>query len=120
MNHEATRRRKKNVGGERSVTDRHKMSGTVTEEMLTTETGMIDTGITTGIKMSVTTGITLPVTTNEGRVKAIMKTGPDRVTGTKNASTKNGTLERRTTNGSRKRAPQLLNQTKAKHLPDNQ
>ena len=103
-----------------SVIGGRKISGTTTERTLTTETGRIATGITTVNDMSDTTGITPPVTTNGGRIKAIMKTGPDRVTGTKNASTKNGTLERRTTNGSRTRAHQVPNRTKAKHLTDHQ
>ena len=90
------------------------------KDMRMTETSMIDIGITTVIDMSDTTGTTPLVTNNEGRIKAIMKTGPDKVTGTKNASTKNGTLQRMTTDGSQKRAPQVLSQTKAKHLPNQQ
>ena len=84
------RKRKKNVVGERSDTNRHKMSGTVIGE--TTMTGMIDmidTRIIMGNVMSDTTGITPPVTTHEGRTTTSMKTGLDRVTGTKNISIKN-------------------------------
>ena len=92
-----------------SVTGRRKISRIATERTLTTETGRIATKITMVNITSDTTRITPPVTTNGGRIKAIMKTGPDRVTGTKNASTKNGTLERRTTNGSRTRAHQVPN-----------
>ena len=89
-----------------SITDRRKISGTVTERTLTTETGRIATEITRVNDTSDTTGITPLATTSGGRIKAYMKTSPDRVTGTKNVSTKNGTLERR----------QVPNQTKAKHL----
>ena len=83
-----------------SVTSRRKISGTTTESTLTTKTGKIVTEITTVNDTSDTTGITPPGTTSGGRIKATMKTGPDRVTGTRNATTKNGTLEMRTTSGS--------------------
>ena len=115
-----TRKRKKNVDVETSVTGQYRMSGIATEGTLMTETGTIDTGTTTMMDMSVTTGNTPPVTTDEGRSsKATTTTGLDRVTRTKNAS-RNGTLERRIT-GSRLestnwRQTRAHQQIKAKHL----
>ena len=89
LNHEATRRRKKNVGGERSATDRHNMSSIVIGETLTTGmTYMIDTGIIMDGTRD-TTGITPPVTTHEGRITVSTTTSPVKVTDTKRISTRN-------------------------------
>ena len=62
------------------------MPDTMIEEMLMIATGMIDminTKIMMGNVISDTTWITPPVSTQEGRTMASMKTGPDKVTGTK-------------------------------------
>ena len=117
MNHEAIRRRKKNAGGERSATDRHKMSGIVIGETLTT--GMTDM-IETGIIMDGTrnrTGITPPVTTRKGRITVSMTTSPPKVTDTKRTSTRNViSTKKGATHGNQKRAPQAPNRTRAKDL----
>ena len=88
MNHEASRRRKKNASGKRSATDRHKMSGIVIGETLTTVmTDMIDTGIIMD-RTRDTTGITPPITTHEGRIMVSTRTNPVKVTDTKNFNKK--------------------------------
>ena len=87
--HKATGKRKKNVGGERSDTDRHRMSGTVIRE--TTMTGMTDM-IGTGIIVDgtrYTTGITPPFRPNIGKTTADMTNNPMKSIDTKRISIRN-------------------------------
>ena len=117
LNHEASRRRKKNAGGAGSATDRHKMSGIVIGETLTTGmTDMIDTGIIMDGTRD-TTGITPSVTAHEGRITVSMTTKSGKGTGTKRISTRNViSTKRAATHGNLKRALQAPNRTRAKHL----
>ena len=78
---------RRNAGDKMSATDRDKTSDIVTEDM-----HMTDTGTITVISMSATIENNPPDTTVVGRSSKVPTTiGPDKVTGTKNASNKNVT-----------------------------
>ena len=116
MNHEAIRRRKKYAGGTRSAADRHKMSGIVIGETLTTSmTDMIDTEIIMDGTRD-TTGITPRVTTHEARITVNMMTSLVKVTDTKRISTRIViSTKKRATQRSQKRVLQAPNPTRAKY-----